>query len=283
VTRRIDLDVVTPYAAAPALLTLATHAVPGAEVTDLAAGTHRRVVQAAAGPVATTVSLAPDRVSLTLDHAGTGDVAAVIAVVRRWLDLDGDPGEVRRALGDDPVLGPLLSAEPGLRVTGHPDGFEAAAVTVIGQQVSLAACRTFCGRLTAAFGTPGPGGLTVFPSAETLAGATPDELRQAVGVTNARARTLHSLAEACADGLDIHPDGDHDTIRSRLIALPGIGPWTVDYLAMRALNDRDAYPAHDLVLRRALGVSTPAAAAAAAGRWSPYRAYAVAHLWHSLT
>jgi AraC family transcriptional regulator of adaptative response / DNA-3-methyladenine glycosylase II len=164
-------------------------------------------------------------------------------------------------------------------VIGDPDGFEAAVLAVLGQQVSLGAGRTFGGRAVAAFGEPGPAGLLSFPTPQALAGADPVDLQSAIGITHSRARTLHVLATACADGLRITADGDHLAIRRELLALPGIGPWTVDIIAVRGLADRDAFPAGDLVLRKAMGVSTPVAAAAIAAGWSPYRAYALFQLW----
>jgi AraC family transcriptional regulator, regulatory protein of adaptative response / DNA-3-methyladenine glycosylase II len=170
---------------------------------------------------------------------------------------------------------------PGLRILGYADGFEGAVLTVLGQQVSLAAARTFAGRLVEAFGTAGPGGLRLFPDPDALAAAGPEAVRAAVGLTGARARTVHALAAACADGLRIEPGGDHAWIRSRLLALPGIGPWTVEYLAMRALRDPDAFPEGDLALRRALGAGSAQEVRAAGRRWSPLRAYAVFHLWTS--
>ena len=273
----ISLPFEPPYDSEVALAVLSAHTIPGSESTDLSAGTHTRLIPTPSGPVAVTIRFAVDRVLVRT--AADADPAAIAPVVRRWLDLDADLGEVRRALGADPLLGPLVAARPGLRVIGHPNGFAAAMTTVLGQQVSLAAARTFAGRLVAAYGIPGPAGLTVFPTPECVAAATPDELRQAVRIPASRARTLLALAEACADGLVIAPDGDHSDIRRRLLAVPGIGPWTADYLAVRVLGDRDAYPAGDLVLRRALGGVSEKVATAMAAAWSPYRAYALFQLW----
>jgi AraC family transcriptional regulator of adaptative response / DNA-3-methyladenine glycosylase II len=205
----------------------------------------------------------------------------VAAAVRRLLDLDTEPARIAAVLGSDPVAGPLVRLRPGLRILGYADGFEGAVLTVLGQQVSLAAARTFAGRLVEAFGTAGPGGLRLFPDPDALAAAGPEAVRAAVGLTGARARTVHALAAACADGLRIEPGGDHAWIRSRLLALPGIGPWTVEYLAMRALRDPDAFPEGDLALRRALGAGSAQEVRAAGRRWSPLRAYAVFHLWTS--
>ncbi|MEO8907047.1 MAG: AlkA N-terminal domain-containing protein, partial [Microbacteriaceae bacterium] len=261
------LPFIPPYEAAAALATLAAHAIPGAEHTDLAARSHTRLFPDAGGPIAATVRFSADHVSVTAETDATG-AARLTPLLRRWLDLEADPDTVYSALRNDPTIGRLVAKRPGLRVIGYPDGFEAAVTTVLGQQVSVAACRTFAGRLTAAYGVPGPAGMTVFPTPEALAAPTPDELQQAVGLTGSRARTLHDLAQACAAGLVIAPDSDHVEVRRQLLALRGIGPWSVDYLAVRALGDRDAFVPGDLVLRKALGGITAKAAEAASAAWS---------------
>ena len=290
--RRLSLAVEGDYDPAHAVGLLAAHSVPGAELTDVAASTHSRVVDlggaGADGPARLArldVHFGADVVEVDVVPAhgldlGPADLDRAGALTRRWLDLDGDTGAVQAALGADPVLGPLVRARPGIRVTGSPDGFETAVMTVLGQQVSLAAARTFTGRLVAAHGVDVPGtGLRRFPRAEALAAVDVDELRAAVGVTNARARTLSALAAVVADGLVISPDVDLADARRRLLAVPGIGPWTVEYLAVRALADRDAWPAGDLVLRRVLGGVSTKEAEAASAPWSPFRAYALFHLW----
>lgn len=289
-----QLEFTGPYAAASVLAAIVAHAVPGLERADAVRGTLTRLISTSRGPVPTTISIASERVDVSVDTADAMALAEVVSVVRRWLDLDAEPARIGSALSVDPLLAPLVRARPGLRVLGSVDGFETAVTTVLGQQVSLAAARTFAGRLVAAYGTPvpdarpsnaaagagaGADALHTFPTPARLAAATPDQLQKAIGLTGARSRTVHALAEACASGLHIAPDGDHVDTRARLLALPGIGPWTVDYLALRALGDRDACPAGDLVLRRALGVATSAAVLQRAAAWSPLRAYAVFHLW----
>ncbi|WP_371740656.1 DNA-3-methyladenine glycosylase 2 [Frigoribacterium sp. CFBP 13712] len=281
---RLDVRAVGEYDHRHAVGLLAAHSIPGAEATDIGAASHSRLVEAGDG-----ASRASYRVDLTFTADGVSvDVATdderVLAqletVVRRWLDLDADIAAVHDAFSSDPVLGPLVTARPGIRITGNPDGFETAVVTVLGQQVSLAAARTFSGRLVSAYGEPVEGtGLTRFPRADVLAAADVDELRSAAGITNSRARTVQALAVAVADGLVIAPGDDATEVRRRLLALPGIGPWTVDYLAVRALGDRDAWPAGDLVLRRVLGGLTTRQAETAGAAWSPWRAYALFHLW----
>ncbi len=229
------------------------------------------------------VELMPDTVTL---RASTGSPEALTALADRWFGLADDLSRVVDDLADDPVLGPLVTARPSLRILGHPDGFEAAITTVLGQQVSLAAARTFGGRLAAAYGTPGPGGLLAYPSASRIASVDPVELQGVVRITHARARTVHALAVASTEGLSARPSRPRRRrarhraeVRARLLALPGIGAWTVDYLALRALGDRDAMPAGDLVLRRALGVGDQRAVERLAERWRPWRAFAAVHLW----
>jgi AraC family transcriptional regulator of adaptative response / DNA-3-methyladenine glycosylase II len=175
-----------------------------------------------------------------------------------------------------------LSVEryPGMRVPGAVDGFELAVRAVLGQQVSVRAARTFAGRLVqqcgVALATP-RGGLThAFPTAAAIADADLAE----VGLTGSRQRTLRALAvEVAAGRLLLDPLADREETRARLLALPGVGPWTVEYVAMRALGDPDAFPDTDLVLRRALACSTTAQTDA----WRPWRAYAAMHLWHRTT
>lgn len=282
------VPVVRPFDAASALATLVAHAVPGVDRVDRSGvdrGEVTRLVETGSGTVATTVRLTPD----TLEVRGDGgDPDAVRALVARWFDADADLATVHTVLGADPVLAPLLAERPGLRVVGHPSGFEAAVTTVLGQQVSLAACRTFAGRLAGAYGregdVAGADGLRLFPDPDTLAGAQAAELQSAVGITGARTRTLLALAAACADGLVLGPHVADDPAaladtRARLLALPGVGPWTVDYLSVKVLGDRDGFVPGDLVLRKALGGIDARAAARTAEAWAPVRAYALFHLW----
>ena len=270
-----------PFTTAPMLGALAAHAVAGPERYDADTGMHTRVVPAPHGPAVVSVRFGgADHVAATIHAAHPDDAPHIAALVRRWLDLDADPGVVDAALSRHALLAPHVAARPGLRILGSVDGFETAVLTVLGQQVSLSAARTFGSRLVAAFGTPTEfDGFTSFPAPETLAALDPLDIRRAVGLTGARARTVQALAAAAADGLHLGPEADPVEFRTRLLALPGIGPWTVDYLAVRVLGDRDAYPSGDLVLRRALGVTTAREAAAASEPWRPWRAYALFHLW----
>lgn len=271
-----------------ALRMMAAHAVPGVERPDPAAGSLARVLPGQLGPLAVTVRAHRDHVSVHAD-GGQVPVTDVDAVevgrrARHWLDLDLDPAPVLARFASDTILGPLVRQRPGLRRIGYPVAFEAVVSTVLGQQVSLAAARTFAGRLVATYGPPSHAAVTAFPSPERVAGAAIPRLRSALGVTGARARTVHAVAEHFATTGDWPvpvPPSDWDSRSSELLALPGIGPWTVSYLRMRLFGDPDAVPAGDLVLRRALGVATAREVLAAAEPWRPDRTYAVCQLWAS--
>lgn len=265
------LDLSTPFDGDALLAWLAARAVPGVEEVD--GDRYRRVLPDGA---VLDVTLGPDHAQL---HAGPA--AAAIAL----LDLDTDPAQVTAALGGDEVLGALVARRPGLRRPGTVDAAELAVRAVLGQQVSVAAARTLAGRLAAAAGTPVPGAggtLThAFPSPAALAALDPG----ALPMPRARGRTLVGLARALDGGDVVLDPAEPDRARAALLALPGIGPWTVEYVAMRALRDRDAFPVTDLVVRqaaRALGLpDAPRALTARAQAWRPWRAYAAQHLWAS--
>lgn len=277
---RWRIDVPGGLAAAVTVAMLRAHAIPGAERAHPGTTSHTRLLLLDGSPVPVTVRLTDDAVLVDAPTGhGTARRAGVEQAVRFWLDLDAPLTRIRADLGRDPLLAPLIAHRPGLRVLHYPDGFEAAVMAVLGQQVSVPAGRTFGGRLVAAYGSPGPAGLRLFPTARRLAGTAPEELRAAVGLTSARARTVVALAAAVADGLRIAPDGDHERTVAELLALPGIGAWTVDNLRVRALAEPDAFAPGDLVLRRALGGPTIEEAARRAETWRPWRAYALTQLW----
>lgn len=254
-----------PLAGPDLLAWLAARAIPGVEAVS--GGVYRRTT--AAGGVA----LAPAGDHVLLTATGGDDGPDTVRRGRRLLDLDADPARIDAALAADPRLAPLVGARPGLRVPGCWDPFELAVRAVLGQQVSVAAASRLAGRVVADHGTPLPapdGALTHrFPSAATLAEADLPYMPAA------RARALRALAAAVAGGaLRLDPEADREAATTALLALPGIGPWTAAYVAMRALRDPDAFPATDLVLRRAL-----AGEPERPQRWRPFRAYAAMHLW----
>jgi 3-methyladenine DNA glycosylase/8-oxoguanine DNA glycosylase len=276
----LRLPLTPPFAVSAMLDALRSHTVAGHERHDAQTGTHSRAVRGRGGPAVVSVTFENDPdaayVSARIVATDDRDVPELEQCLLAWLDLDAEPTVIDAALGTDPLLAPFIAARPGLRVLGSTDWFATVVQTVLGQQVSLAAGSTFTSRLVAEYGDPAPDGLRCFPTPQRLAAADPDELKAAVRVTGARSRTVHTLATAAADGLDATSTAD---FRTELLALPGIGPWTVDYLSLRALGDRDAYPSGDLVLRRALGGVTAGEATARAESWRPWRAYAVSHLW----
>lgn len=262
------------------LATLAAHAIPG---IDERAGTeHRRPVRlegrvAPLGLQFTTEAVLVHSVGEPLSAA---DGPAVASLVRRWFGLAEDLAPANQHLSRDPLLAPLVARRPTLRRIGYPDAFEAAATTVLGQQVSVAAMRTFAGRLVARWGGTPEQGLRLFPSADVVARVPEDELQATIGITRARTRTLLAVANAFVEaGSRERPGGAFPLTREQLLALPGIGPWSADYLAVRARLDPDAFTPGDLVLRRALGRITTREAEARAEAWRPYRAHALFHLW----
>ena len=250
---------------------LAAHTLPGAERTDSEERTHTRLVHGPRGRRAITLRFDEAGLELTAHATDEAELPALAELVRTWFDLDAKLEPVREWLGRDELLSPLLSTRPGLRVIGTTDRFQTAVTTVLGQQVSLAAGRTFAGRLIAAYGSDGPEGLRSFPEPASLVEADAEELRSAVGLTASRARTVQALAGAWLEA-------DGAPTRTGLLAVPGVGPWTVDYLAVR-YGDRDGFTPGDLVLRKALGGITAREAEARSEPWRPYRAYALMHLW----
>lgn len=261
---------------------LAATGVPGVE--EWRDGAYRRTLRLPHGRGVVALRPAVGHVAATLALTDVRDLATAVARCRRLLDLDADPDAVDAALGADPVLAPLVQAAPGRRVPRTVDEAELALRAVLGQQVSTAAARTHAGRLVAALGEPvedPDGGLThLFPTTQAVAGMDPAGL----ALPHRRRATLLGLAGALCDGtVDLGPGVDRAAARSALSALPGIGPWTVETVAMRALGDPDAFPVADLgvlAAARSLGLpDRPPALAVHAARWAPWRAYATQHLW----
>jgi len=268
-----------PFDAGAWLAHVAARAVPGLEEVDGAVV--RRVLPGRSGPVLAELDLDAG-VTARLVLPDLDGLSRAVGRLRHWADLDADPARVDEVLADDPLLAPFVTARPGLRVPGAVDPAELALRTVLGQQVGIAGARALTGRLVAALGGPTPWGLRAFPTPAAVAGAGEPGLR-ALGLTGARASALAGLARAIDEGLDLGPGADRERSRAALAALPGIGAWTVEYVALRALGDPDAFPAHDLVLRQMLGGVSPAEARRRAERWRPWRGYAAQHLWTGRT
>jgi len=241
-------------------------------------GRHRGWVEVAPGPSRSALRA---RASLSL----AGALMPLAARLRALFDLDARPDAVAAHLGRHPALRASLRRHPGLRVPGAFDGFEAAVRVVLGQQVTVRAATTVAGRLAGALGepvaTPFPGLTVLAPTPEAVAAAGEDRLAR-LGMPGARARTLLALAGEVAAGrlsLERHAGAE---ARERLRALPGVGDWTAEVVALRALGDPDAFPAGDLAVKRALGASSPGEALSRAEAWRPWRAYAAVHLWTTL-
>jgi len=266
---------------------LAGRAIVGVEHVDLQRGEYHRTVRLGAQQGWVAVSLLPGRHALRARISGSlvPRLMEVTSRLRALFDLDARPDVVRAHLEADPMLRPLLEQRPGLRVPGAFEGFELAIRAVLGQQVSVRAATTLCGRLVRRFGeeaADAPQPLhTHFPSAARLASASVQEIRE-LGLPETRAQTILALSRAIHDGrVDLGAGADPEVVVSALQELPGIGPWTAHYLALRALRWPSAFPAGDLILQRRMGVSSARAAEARAQSWHPWRAYAVLHLWQS--
>jgi AraC family transcriptional regulator of adaptative response / DNA-3-methyladenine glycosylase II len=256
-------------------------------VIEVDAGRYRRSARFGELTGTISVSVAPDRSQIRIE-ASPGlarGLTRVVRSVRALFDLDAHPIAIAEALAKDRRLAGLVRRRPGLRVPGAFDGFETAVFAVLGQQVSVRAARTLAGRLAERFGAPldPPEGAIrrLFPDAATLARAQPGEL-VSIGLPRARAGALSALARAVDAGtISLERGREPEPLRRALLELPGIGPWTADYVCLRVLGWPDAFPAGDLGLRRALDLDA-AALARRAERWRPWRGYAAMHLWHSL-
>jgi AraC family transcriptional regulator of adaptative response / DNA-3-methyladenine glycosylase II len=271
-----------PLDAAGLLGFFALRAVPGLEEVD--EGTLRRSLRLTHGSAVVELTPGERHVDAVIRLADLRDLGAAVSRCRALLDLDADPQAVDQMLGRDDLLAPLVRRAPGRRVPGGADGFEIAVRAVVGQQVSLASARGTAARLVAGFGEPlaqPHGSLThTFPSPHAVAGADPALLPMPA----TRAATLLTVARMTADGgLDLSAGADRDETRRRLLEIRGVGPWTAEYVGMRALADTDAFPAADLGVLRGLAAlgtrATPRTAIEMAERWRPWRAYAVQHLW----
>lgn len=261
---------------------LAARAIPGVEV--VADGAYRRTVALRGHVGWVQVAREHDVVRAHVASSLAPVLAEVVARVRAVFDLDAHPSSIDAALSHDPLLRPLVRARPGVRLVGAFDGFETALRAVLGQQVSVRGATTLAGRLAARLGTPVatpfPELRVLWPAAAAVGGADAARLAREVGLPGKRAATIVGLARAVSEGgLRLERHADPDETVARLVALPGIGDWTAQYLGMRVLGWPDAFPASDLGLLRALDVTDARAARTRAEAWRPWRAYAAMRLW----
>ncbi|ORW88759.1 DNA-3-methyladenine glycosylase [Mycobacterium szulgai] len=287
-TISLRLPVRTPFAYEGVFGHLAAGAIPGCE--EVRDGAYRRTLRLSWGNGLVALTPAPDHVRCVLVLDDFRDLAAATARCRRLLDLDADPEAVVEALSRDPELNPVVAKAPGQRIPRTVDEAELAIRAVLGQQVSTKAARTHAARLVTAYGKPvhdAQGALThTFPSVEDLlenGAIDPAHL----AVPKARQRTLTALVAGLADGnVVLDPGCDWTRARSQLESLPGVGPWTAEIIAMRALGDPDAFPVTDLGVKlaaRRLGLpERQSALTGRAAQWRPWRSYATQHLWTTL-
>lgn len=284
----LDLTYTPPYDWASMLDFLSARAIPGLE--QVSATSYARTLWV--DDVYGTFTLEPEppySARLTVQLSDSRALPEVVKRVRRFFDLDTDPRPIDAHLARDPVLGRLVAAHPGLRVPGAWDGFELAVRAVLGQQITVTAATVLAAKLVHAYGQPlgalpsaAARGLThLFPTPTRLESASIVEL----GMPRSRAVTLSSLAGAVLDDPGIlgpHPSLDEAVTRLR--SMSGVGDWTAQYIALRALREPDALPATDIALLRAMSSAdgerpSPGELLVRAERWRPWRAYATVHLW----
>jgi len=237
------------------------------------------------GWIRVTEAVSGHSLAVELASALVPVLPALLPRLRDLFDLDARPDLIAGRLAEDPLLASAVSKNPGLRVPGAFDGFELALRAILGQQVTVTAATRIAGRVVERFGepllTPQPGLNMLAPAPGRLAAATAEELG-ALGVIRARGRCIIALAGEVAGGrLQLSPGNQPEATIARLLDIPGIGPWTAQYIAMRALRWPDAFPKEDTALRKRLGGVSPASAEQMSQAWRPWRAYATLHLWSS--
>lgn len=276
-----------PFDFAASLAFLQRRALPGIE--DVSEQRYRRVLDENGAWFELTAQPSHEpALQLSLHGVAAAALPGIVRRVRRMFDLDADPQTTHALLGQDALLAPLIAARPGLRMPAGWDAFEVAVRAVLGQQVSVAAATTLARRLVERHGrplaTPIDAALhSLFPTPAQLADAQLAD----IGLPAKRAATLTSLARALANGeVDFAREQSLEQFVERWTALPGIGDWTAQYIAMRGLAHPDAFPAGDLILRKQAGAGTPISEKllrARAERWRPWRSYAVMQLWQAAT
>ena len=277
----VRLEPRQPYDASSLLDFLARRAVPGIETLE--GDRYSRTVRLPHGPGAIFLDLIPASVTAELSLTDSRDREPALERVRWLLDLEADPLVIESHLARDPRLANSVRANPGLRVPGHVDGFEVAVRAVVGQQISVVGARTILTRLVGEYGEPfaATDRLThLFPTPERLAKVDPERLP----MPRSRGRALVGVAAAVAAGsVRLDRSVALTDARRSLLALPGIGPWTADYIALRALGDPDVFMGTDLGVRHGLArMGLGDAGQEVMAGWAPWRSYALMHVWKSL-
>ena len=297
----LELPFRAPYDWPRVLRFFAGRATPGVEIVE--DGAWRRAIdfRDASGTLTVRRHARKRCLAVEIDGPVSTYASALAAPLARMFDTQAAPAAIAAHFADDPWLAPLVAAAPGLRVPGAWSGFELVVRAIVGQQVSVKAATTIVGRLVQRVGRridahPHEHTAWRFPTPAALAAAD----LGGIGMPGKRVAALQGFAEAVASGavvIERRSDGgpaaaadtarDLDAMRAALLALPGIGPWTVEYVAMRAWRDANAWPATDLVLMQAIAARDPALVRATQQRarsdaWQPWRAYAAMHLWNEL-
>jgi len=260
---------------------LAPRATPGVEAVE--SGSYRRSISwnGSRGWLEVSLDAGNNGLAVRVQFGDPRSLFSIIERIRAMFDLNADWAAIAQGLAADPALAMHMEANPGLRVPGCWNGFELAIRAILGQQITVKGATALAGRLATTFGQPfsGSNGLThIFPSPEVLADARLDGL----GMPKARSETLRALARAVCDGqISFEAVVDAKAFLARMCELPGIGKWTAQYVAMRALGEPDAFPSGDIGLLRALGLTSPGELERRAEAWRPWRAYASMYLWTS--
>ena len=284
----IALSFVQPFDWETMLAFLSKRAAPGIEHCDKRGYARSFEVDGTPGVLRIGAEAEGGALRAEIRFSGAASILPIVERTRGLLDVDADMPNIEAALAEDPTLKQLIAQAPGLRVAGAWDPFELAVRAILGQQVTVAAARTLTARLCRQFGRRMHAVETehlthLFPTADALA----EGEIEAIGIPRRRADTVRALARHVAAGSVSLSDGAVlEDVEAELLDIPGIGPWTVGYVRMRAFKDPDAFPTGDIALKKAAGLlgiaSNDAALARASDRWRPWRAYAVIHLWHSL-
>jgi AraC family transcriptional regulator of adaptative response / DNA-3-methyladenine glycosylase II len=268
-----------PYHWKGMLAFLAVRATPGVEIVEH--DSYRRTISMNGydGHFEVSLDEGRDALRVRIEFGDPHSLIFIVERIRAMFDLNADWTAIVQSLRGDAVLADGLKADPGLRVPGCWNGFELTTRAILGQQITVKAATVLAGRMASSFGKQISiaGGLThLFPSPEALTDAKLCD----IGLTRARAETIRALARAVCDGkIGFDAVVDSDALLNRLCDIPGIGKWTAQYVAMRALGEPDAFPASDLGLLRAMGLSSFRELEQRAEAWRPWRAYAAMYLW----